>query len=128
MYRARWPSCTVPAGLRVQCPLAFMFSARWPSCTVPAGLRVQCPLAFMYSARWSSCTVPAGLHVQCPLAFMYSARWSCQTSVELNSLDRFSKNPHISNFIKIRPVRAELFHADGKTDGHDEANNSFSHF
>ena len=26
------------------------------------------------------------------------------------------------NFIKIRPVPAELFHADGKTDGRDAAN------
>ena len=28
------------------------------------------------------------------------------------------------NFTKISPVRAELFHADGQTDGHDEANES----
>jgi len=25
------------------------------------------------------------------------------------------KNPQISNFMKIRPVGAELFHADGQT-------------
>ena len=30
--------------------------------------------------------------------------------------DKFSKNPQISNFIKIRPVGAELFHADEQTD------------
>ena len=29
--------------------------------------------------------------------------------------DRFSKNPQISNFTKIGPVEAELFHADGRT-------------
>ena len=34
--------------------------------------------------------------------------------------DRFSKNTQISNFMKIRPVRAELFHADGWTDGQTE--------
>jgi len=27
------------------------------------------------------------------------------------------ENPQISNFTKIRPVGAELFHADGRTDG-----------
>ena len=32
------------------------------------------------------------------------------------------------DFKKIRPVAAELFHADGRTDGHDEANNRFSQF
>jgi len=32
------------------------------------------------------------------------------------------------NFIKIRPVGAELFHADGRTDGRDETNSRFSQF
>jgi len=40
----------------------------------------------------------------------------------------FSKNPQISNFMKIRPVGAELFHADGRTDRHDEANIRSSQF
>jgi len=30
--------------------------------------------------------------------------------------------------MKIRPVGAELFHADGRTDGHKEANSHFSQF
>jgi hypothetical protein len=30
--------------------------------------------------------------------------------------------------MKIRPVGAELFHADGRTDGHNEANSRFSQF
>jgi len=30
--------------------------------------------------------------------------------------------------MKIRPVGAELFHADGRTEGHDEANSLFSQF
>jgi hypothetical protein len=33
----------------------------------------------------------------------------------LNFLDRFSKKSKISSFMKIRPVGAELFHADGRT-------------
>jgi hypothetical protein len=30
--------------------------------------------------------------------------------------------------MKIRPVRAELFHADGQTNGHNGASSSFSQF
>jgi len=32
------------------------------------------------------------------------------------------------NFIKIRPVGAELFHVDWQTDKHDEVNRRFSQF
>jgi len=57
-----------------------------------------------------------------------STLYSCQTLMKLE----FSKNPHISNFMKIRPVGAELFHADGRTDRwsdrHDEANIRSSQF
>jgi len=30
--------------------------------------------------------------------------------------------------MKIRPVEAELFYADGRTDRHDQANSRFSQF
>jgi hypothetical protein len=40
----------------------------------------------------------------------------------------FQKNTQISNFMKIRPVVAKLFHADRRTDRHDEANSRFSQF
>jgi hypothetical protein len=36
--------------------------------------------------------------------------------MKLGFLDRFWKNPQIPNLIKIRPVGAELFNADGQTD------------
>jgi hypothetical protein len=32
--------------------------------------------------------------------------------------DRISKNTQISNFMKIRPLGAELFYGDKETDGH----------
>jgi hypothetical protein len=38
----------------------------------------------------------------------------------------FEKNTQISIFIKIRPVEAELFYGDGRTDRHDEAHSRFS--
>jgi len=37
------------------------------------------------------------------------------------------KQSHIK-FQEIHPVAAELFHADGQTDRHDEANSRFSQF
>ena len=40
------------------------------------------------------------------------------------SPDRFSKNNQKSNFVKVRPVRAELFHAEGRT--RDEVNSRLS--
>ena len=47
---------------------------------------------------------------------------SVRPSVRLEvSRQIFRKNPQISNFIEIRLVGAELFHADGQTDRHDEA-------
>jgi hypothetical protein len=50
-----------------------------------------------------------GLHVKYPLFVTeFNEAWI--------SLDRFSKNTQIQNFMKIRPVGAELFHADGRTD------------
>ena len=34
----------------------------------------------------------------------------------MNFYDRLAKNAEISNFMNVRPVGVELFHADGQTD------------
>jgi hypothetical protein len=49
--------------------------------------------------------------------------------MKLNSSPRIfeKKKAQISNFIKIRPMGAELFHADGWMDRH-EVNSRFSQF
>jgi len=44
----------------------------------------------------------------------------------LNFRNRFSKNTHLSNFIKTGLVGAELFHANRRTDGHAEGSSRFS--
>jgi hypothetical protein len=44
---------------------------------------------------------------------MYSAPYSCQV-LDLKFLDWFSKKAQKPNYIQIRPVRAELLHADGR--------------
>ena len=55
--------------------------------------------------------------------------------VPITSLSDFNKtrifstifgNPQISNFTKIRPVGAELFHEDGRTERHGQACSRFS--
>jgi hypothetical protein len=48
---------------------------------------------------WSTCKLPVSLVI---------------FQLNLNFLDRFSKYLQISDFTKIRPVEAELFHADGR--------------
>ena len=50
---------------------------------------------------WPSCKVPVIL---------------VRFYLNLNHLDRYSKTPKISNFMKIPPVGAELFHTDWRTD------------
>jgi hypothetical protein len=51
---------------------------------------------------------------------------SCKVAViPVRYSRQIPKNIQVTNFIKIRPVGAELFHADGQTDRHDEANSRF---
>jgi len=51
------------------------------------------------------------------LFFMYIIRYSCHILIKIEFFDRFQKNTHISNFMKIRPVGAELFHPEKRKEG-----------
>jgi hypothetical protein len=48
---------------------------------------------------------------------MQNTHYSCQVLMKIKFFDRLSKYNQILNVMKIRPVGAEYFHADGKTDG-----------
>jgi hypothetical protein len=58
-----------------------------------------------------------GLHIKYPI-------FLSDFNETLNVLDTFSKSTQISNFMKFRPVTAELFHAASN----DEANIPFRNF
>ena len=62
---------------------------------------------------WSSRKIPVG---------------SSLILMKLEFSRRFFKYTQISNFINISLVGVESFHADGRTDGHDEANSRSSKF
>ena len=62
-----------------------------------------------------------GFHVKCPL-FLADFNGTLILSTD------FQKNKQISNFMKIRPVGAEFFHADVQAERLDSANIRFSKF
>jgi hypothetical protein len=49
-----------------------------------------------------------------------------QILIKLFFLGSYAKKNRISNFMKIRQVGTELFHAERRTDGHNETNSCFS--
>jgi len=59
--------------------------------------------------NWARYDMYIGLHAKYPLFLSYFIETR-------NFLNMFSKNIQISVIMKIRPVGAELFHADGQTD------------
>ena len=74
---------------------------------------------FLYKFVWniSHSKNNSATYVQkCILVFMQSARYSCQISIKLQFSLKTIENTQIY-FMKIRPLWAELFHADGQTGG-----------
>jgi hypothetical protein len=49
------------------------------------------------------------------LVIMKSTHYSCPVLIKLESSQQILKNSHTSNFTKIRPAGAVLFHADRQT-------------
>jgi hypothetical protein len=75
----------------------------------------------------------ARYYYKCTHVFMWRMLYPCHVLIKFIFFDRFSKNPEIPNFMKIRPVGTKLFHADRQTERqtdsrHDKTNSSFSSF
>jgi hypothetical protein len=85
------------------------------------GLNKKCvfrvPLQFLSEIFFDSKKNLARYDYKCTLVFIESILYSCLI---------FSTNTQISNFMKIRLVGTKLFHADGRTDRHNELNRSFA--
>jgi hypothetical protein len=109
-------SCTVP-----------VIYVRMSSCTVP-----------VIYVDMSSCAVPViYVHMSCavPVIYihtyvvMYITSYSRNNLIKLEFSRRiWKKNFQISNFVKIRPIGAELFHADRHTHRHNKDNRRFLQF
>jgi len=59
---------------------------------------------------------------------MRNTLYSCSILKKLEFSRQTFEKVEIYNFMKIRPVVAELFHTDRRMDRYDEANNRFSQF
>jgi len=46
----------------------------------------------------------------------FHVKYACKILMKLQFSDRFSTNAQILDFVKIRPVEADLFQADGQAD------------
>jgi len=91
----------------------------------------MCVLIFCTTFVWNisrSRKNSARYYHECAYVFMQNTRYSCHILMKHQFSRHFSKNIQISNLINIRPVGAELFHADGRTCRCDEANRRFSQF
>jgi hypothetical protein len=72
---------------------------------------------FVWNISHSKKNWAARYDQKCISVFMWSTVIVVGVWWNLNFLDSFSKNTQISNFMKIRPVGAELFDVGGRTDG-----------
>jgi hypothetical protein len=77
-------------------------------------LNIKCVLTF--STAFVRNIYPSTRNSQryhkCAYIVTYCYCYSCQILIKLDFLERFSKNTQIQNLIKIRPLRADLFHAE----------------
>jgi hypothetical protein len=53
---------------------------------------------------------------------MQSTHYSSQILMKHDFFQQILEKTRKGNLVEIRPVGAELFHADGRTDRHNEAN------
>jgi hypothetical protein len=86
---------------------------------------------FLYIFVWNishSRTKWARYDTKYVFVFMSSTLYSYPILITLGFFRQIFKNLQMSNFMKIRPVGARLFHAYRRTDRHDEANSRFSRF
>jgi hypothetical protein len=111
-------------------PPYFSTSHKWQDFREKSDITQMCVLIFSKTFIWnisrSKKNSTRYCH-NCENVFFWSTSYSCLI-LNLNFLNRFSAKAQISNFIKIRPVGADLFHAVGRLDTHDEANSRFSQF
>jgi hypothetical protein len=61
-------------------------------------------------------------------SFQVKSTHTCQIIMKSEFPLQFPKNTQIPNFMKIRPVGAQLLLADGRKDGHEEASSCSSQF
>ena len=62
-------------------------------------------------------------------SYHHKSTWLCMYSARCSShILMILKNIEMSNFMDVRPVGAEVFHADGRTDRYDEAIGRFLRF
>jgi hypothetical protein len=115
----------------VQCACAVLYSHLWLVCLPHFStlshkrhycrkrlLNVKCVFWFSLQGLSETFLIPRRIQRdnKCTKVLTQSTRYPCQILIKLKF--RFSKNFQIQNFMKIRPVEAELYHEDRQTDEH----------